>query len=232
MTTPHLKDIEILAKETLQDGYKEDEDCALDRDGEDDQNMLHADSDSKDGENQSPRRSNRKREATVIHVKGGHTIKKQNNYVLKGGSYVYGLPSGHDEVAPKPAAKKPRTDCESSKVAAKPRQQSEHEVRRLQGKKEIEHAIHTKKMLREAFLKQHLSALAPFIDHKVHDKIQNIPRTTLTKALQVAMQPDAIQAELRDYQLEGLQFMARMHACNMGMILGDEMVRYDAGPGY
>lgn len=36
-------------------------------------------------------------------------------------------------------------------------------------------------------------------------------------------QPDAIQAELRDYQLAGLNWMIKMHRRNLGMILGDEM---------
>jgi SNF2 family DNA or RNA helicase len=37
------------------------------------------------------------------------------------------------------------------------------------------------------------------------------------------MQPDLITADMRDYQLEGLNWMAHMHQQNMGMILGDEM---------
>ena len=38
---------------------------------------------------------------------------------------------------------------------------------------------------------------------------------------QEVMQPDAIKAELRDYQLEGLNFMSSMYQQNMSMILGD-----------
>jgi hypothetical protein len=37
------------------------------------------------------------------------------------------------------------------------------------------------------------------------------------------MQPDLIQAEMRDYQLIGLNWMVKMHKQNLACILGDEM---------
>lgn len=40
---------------------------------------------------------------------------------------------------------------------------------------------------------------------------------------EVFMQPSEIQADMRDYQLDGLNWMVRMNKANLGMILGDEM---------
>lgn len=176
-------------------------------------------------EQDSPRRSHRKRTSTVIHVRGGYTIQKDNNYVLKGGTYSFGVADSEIVEAPPTARKKPRQQqrLPASNVTHHP---CPKEARRRQGKRDLEKAIQIKKPLRDAFLKQHLAALQPFIEPNIASQIQNVSltRQSCTKELQVAMQPDAIQGELRDYQLQGLQFMARMHSCNMGMILGDEMV--------
>jgi len=46
---------------------------------------------------------------------------------------------------------------------------------------------------------------------------------TATAARVPLTQPKMIQAILRPYQLEGLEFMVKMHELNLTMILGDEM---------
>jgi SNF2 family DNA or RNA helicase len=174
--------------------------------------------------NTNLRRSGRERTSTVIHVKGGHTIKKDNNYTVKGTSYSYGTVTEADLQVKKKKVSKYVAKTNKPAANKSTPMRSSQETNRLQYKRDVEQSIQIKQPLRQAFLKQHLSVLSPFIEPKVKARIEQ-HEGRQTKELQVFMQPDAIQTELRDYQLQGLQWMARMHAHNMGMILGDEMVR-------
>ncbi|GKY98256.1 hypothetical protein MPSEU_000783300 [Mayamaea pseudoterrestris] len=209
-------------RETIESKYAANDEDSGEDDDDDDEVIVLNEGGGKLENDSTPRRSSRKRTSTVIHVKGGHAIKKENNYVLKGHSYVFGV-RDEEQVAPKQRAPKKARQTNGAAAPAKPK--SNHEQRRMQFKEEIKQAIAAKKDLRLAFLKKHLPSFVPFIDPKVAAGIRDtpMPAQAATRELQVLMQPDAIKAELRDYQMEGLQFMARMYACNMGMILGDEM---------
>ncbi|KAK9859870.1 hypothetical protein WJX84_002821 [Apatococcus fuscideae] len=82
---------------------------------------------------------------------------------------------------------------------------------------------------RSQFLLKHAGVFAPFITEKVQSAIRiEAARhaSHLAQAgapLQIHRQPDSIQGNMRDYQLDGLSFMARMFDNGMNAILADEM---------
>lgn len=181
---------------------------------------LSPDASSSEEEESSPqqvRKSTRTKTSTVIYV-DGHAIKKDNNYVLKGGQYVFG---GLVE-ATKPEHRQRSQKKTTSTVAKAPRKVTAAEQERLEKKTALEAAIAQKAVLRKSFLKMHVHCFKPFLEPKVLDRIQTY-NESLYEISSVFMQPDAIKADLRDYQLAALNWMSSMYQRNVGMILGDEM---------
>jgi SNF2 family DNA or RNA helicase len=163
------------------------------------------------------RRSNREKTSTLIHV-DGYAVKKSNNYVLKGDSYKYG--AAVDD-GPKPSK---QTAPKSAKAPPKPRQLTQQELRYKKTKEGVESRTLAKSRNREIFFKENLGALEPFLHPKVFGKLRLRNGDAHTRALtEVGMQPESITAEMRDYQLDGLSWMAKMYQQNVGCILGDEM---------
>ncbi|KAL7581573.1 hypothetical protein ACA910_022133 [Epithemia clementina (nom. ined.)] len=178
----------------------------------------------------SPRRSNRTRVSTVIHV-NGHTIKKDNNYVVKGMTYVHGFLQQDDKPNQQSKARKKeqpdgKHDSGKEAVPKKPRLQSTEEVERLKMKEAVENRRRSKESARALFLQEHLHVFESFCEPKVIQKIRSTfarRQSTMHYDTNTYMAPEAIQAELRDYQMIGLNWMAKMYSKNCGMILGDEM---------
>jgi SWI/SNF-related matrix-associated actin-dependent regulator of chromatin subfamily A member 5 len=163
------------------------------------------------------RRSGRERSSTVIHV-DGHVVKKQNFYQVKGHEYVYGTIEGH-HAAPKP---KSIPVFHGPKPAPKPRVATAQELDRRSRKLSTERLIQEKLAARQSFLKENLTAMAPFLEPKIVTKVDGFSAKVREDDF-LAAKPQSIIADLRDYQLEGLQWMASMYRKNMGIILGDEM---------
>ena len=82
-------------------------------------------------------------------------------------------------------------------------------------KNRIQSNIMSKQAARQAFLVKHEAPLRPFTDVLFEKPKETLP------IFEEVMQPDTIQADLRDYQLQGLNFMSAMYQQNMSMILGD-----------
>lgn len=166
-----------------------------------------------DDEDDGQRRSKRVKKSTVVYV-GKDAVKRDNNYVLKGLTYEYGA---FDETVPsKPAP--PRRVTKAPAQPKKPRVMSPEEKARREMKLRIEQNKADKASLRRAFLHKHAAVLQPFCPNLK----ETAPAATAVPEIQVeVMQPDSIQAQLRDYQLEGLNFMSSMYQQNMSMILGD-----------
>eukprot|EP00522_Entomoneis_paludosa_P007833 CAMPEP_0172444392 /NCGR_PEP_ID=MMETSP1065-20121228/4442_1 /TAXON_ID=265537 /ORGANISM="Amphiprora paludosa, Strain CCMP125" /LENGTH=1047 /DNA_ID=CAMNT_0013194915 /DNA_START=254 /DNA_END=3397 /DNA_ORIENTATION=+ len=167
----------------------------------------------------SPRRSSRVRTSTVLYV-GKDAVKKENNYRVQGLTYVHGQ---FDETHPgSPPTKKPKRQQAPKKA---PRVPTAAERMRAQQKQLVAYHVRQKATARRAFLQAHGGPLRPFCEARVVEehclgsgkKAQALVPTTLHQ------QPDLITADMRDYQLQGLEWMAFMHQHNMGMILGDEM---------
>ena len=102
----------------------------------------------------------------------------------------------------------------------KPRTISFAEQQRLNGRKQVQEAIKRKASNRNRFLQENADFLKPFrgivpnstmLDEE-HQDIHHQTRYT---------QPESIQADLRDYQLAGLNWMSKMHDRGVGFILGD-----------
>ena len=166
------------------------------------------------------RRSGRERQSTLIHV-DGHAIKRENNYVLKGLSYQYGV--AQDE-GTKVAPKKKKAPVNKKKQA--PRKVSKAETARMEFKNKVQERIHEKSIYQHAFLYEKGPILQPFLDPKVYQSIRSTRPTPNAVAAALAprkhcVPPEGITADLRDYQQEGLEWMVRMHERNLGMILGD-----------
>ena len=161
----------------------------------------------------------------------GHTVLRKNNYRVKGMTYVFDV---HEEDAPKPARKKPKTSSTADPTKAKAhtgREANPIHARRRQHNKFVEDGTNRKKTLRRAFLADQVDLLRPFVEEKVMDKLltfreyQHRQKSNKTAAQKKPVtQPKIIQkAILRPYQLKGLEFMVKMHENNLAMILGDEM---------
>ena len=190
-------------------------------------------------EHKSPvRRSDRSRTSTVIHI-NGHTIKKDNNYVLKGLTYRYGaFPEGDKKPlqATSGNIKKHKATPHDllPVVAKKPRVVSTEERNRLQLKDRVDQQRRSKQAARLQFLQKHVSVLEPFCEPKViHNlmmqspppppQVSTDPKELTRRSAATIPTPVGITAELRDYQRKGLEWMSYMYSKNCGMILGDEM---------
>jgi hypothetical protein len=188
----------------------------------------------------SPRRSGRDRVSTCIQI-DGHTVKKDNFYVVKGLGYQYGDLSKVDAPSSKKKVmtnkRKATTNNNnneddddadgSTKKKKAPRVLSGLELERQEHNYAIKQRVQAKAPLRLAHLAKHLAILEPFLEDATMDALHDVAAmttATTTTAMhpppQDAVQsPKAIQADLRDYQLKGLQWMAKMHEKNLGMIL-------------
>lgn len=169
------------------------------------------------------RKSSREKKSTLIYV-DGYAIKKQNNYVVKGTQYVF-----HSTMDNSTQHRTRRLTKQATSKNGNPQKTiskrviSPAEARRAEMKESVESAIRDKSQTRDAFLHSHLDAFEPFIESKIYQKIKsrNAGGTTALVKTEVFMQPDAITADMRDYQLAGLNFMSNMYQNNVGMILGD-----------
>jgi hypothetical protein len=192
--------------------------------------------------NNRQRRSNREASTTIVYV-DGQPIKRANMYQVKGMSYVYESTVGmavtkKNSSSSKQRPQKPRSipsnhyndNDQAEYVPKAPPVLSQREKDRLQRKQDIGKAIMAKVPARHAFLSHHVRTLRPFLDDKVYERIigyNDNSNTNSTNTLSiippVLMQPDCITADLRDYQLIGLDWMHKMYRQNIGMILGDGM---------
>ena len=187
-----------------------------------------------------PRRSARERTSTVIYV-DGHAIKKENNYKVKGLSYEYGAAAEENNSNHKKKRNQKTTHRQTKKAPAtsnsqsqqllkttKPRHVSQLEENRKSMKAQVESRKSEKAILRVNFHHQHAETYKPFIDSKVLQTLQQqAPSSSDSAHTGIAhhevMQPDSITGDMRDYQLQGLNWMISMYQRNVGMILGDEM---------
>jgi len=193
--------------------------------------------DNADDQEDAPRRSNRERTSTLIYV-DGHAIKKDNNYVMKGLTYEYGVVQGTDQ-PPVPQQRKQRSDAGTHR----PRETSLSEQQRLKRKDEIAARILTKQASRKAFLQEHAQVIQPFVEPKVYESIikkseksttatssnnnrssmdtNTDPTSEASNAPIDIQQPKCILATMRNYQLEALKWMSTMYSKNLGFILGE-----------
>lgn len=165
------------------------------------------------------RRSKRTKTSTVVYV-GKDAVKRDNNYVVNGVTYQYGVVDGSSgpKSGPPRRVKYQSPPVQRKGSPKKPRVVSPEEMARLAMKQRLEGNIRAKQTARQAFLCKHRAALEPFCPSLPHaaPPLDKIPLVE-----EEVMQPDAIQADLRDYQLAGLNFMSSMYQQNMSMILGD-----------
>lgn len=165
-----------------------------------------------------PRRSGRQCISTVIQI-GGYTVRKENNYVVKGHGYHFGDNTTQDVAQKTPVIR----------LATKPKQPrtvTPIETGRLQLKDVIQQHVASHSSCRLTYFARHLPILSPFLDTatiaKLRQHIDAVPQEEQDAPLQLSddvAQPKLIQATLRDYQLVGLNWMLRMDKLNLGMIL-------------
>ena len=174
---------------------------------------------------QASRRSSREKKSTLIYV-DGYAVKRDNNYVVKGGEYVHGAFDANGTATdggalarlPKPQTKK----AAAKKPPRKPRAPSKAEQERTKHNEIVKGRVASKAKARMGYLAKNAKIIEPFVDSKTNEHLAVTPPVKDTWK-DMSMQPDMIKGELRDYQMIGLNWMAKMHAMNAGMILGDEM---------
>lgn len=171
------------------------------------------------GQHPAPRRSGRNRKSTTLIV-DGHVVLTQNNYVLKGGSYQFGA---HKADVPNGKRKTPPTTKELTTKVNKTRRKNNSEQKRSCFNENLKRNVAKKLALRQSFLSKHLEVLEPFLESTVTRKLSAFEKV-FPKDHTLFIQPEAIQADLRDYQLAGLNWMVEMYRQNVSCILGDEMV--------
>lgn len=163
------------------------------------------------------RRSGRQCKSTTMLV-DGHVVLKHNNYVLKGASYHFGA---HKADAPKAKRKGPQKSA-SPKQTKVPRHINYTEEKRSSFNERVKNRVANKYATRLSFLSENLDVLAPFLEPAIIRKLTTVEHVA-SKRQPLYLQPEAIQGELRDYQLAGLNWMVDMYRENISCILGDEM---------
>ncbi|KAL9186892.1 hypothetical protein ACHAXT_010612 [Thalassiosira profunda] len=168
----------------------------------------------------SPRRTGRKRTATTMVI-DGHVVKTINNYTVTEREYIHGAYTGD---APKPKKAKP-AQPKSAKPKS-PRKQPAYVTARNKHNAHIKQRVFGEdEAKRFEFMARHSEALAPFVDDKVQAQLQKgkgkVPPET--EEVVLGSQPDSVTTTLRDYQMIGLDWMAKMHSKGMPFVLGDEM---------
>eukprot|EP00979_Chaetoceros_neogracilis_P001758 scaffold315_cov218-Chaetoceros_neogracile.AAC.4 len=190
----------------------------------DDNNNKNNNSNDDVDDDGEPRRSGRKRKSTTMMIQG-HIVKSENNYVLKGDSYVFGaFDADADKQKNRKRApnKKPRS--------ATPRKRAAHLDKRLKHNSVIKERMGRDEANRLDFMAKNMDILGPFIDDKVKATLlrhkqskPSIHATDPASELILGIQPDSVTTTLRDYQLVGLDWMVKMHKRGMPFVLGDEM---------
>ncbi len=180
-------------------------------------------------DNSSTRRySQRERQSTLVYIDGQAVLAK-NNYVLKGDSFSYGAFETQAQPAKKLASNaainaKPSMPCA-------PHLLSDAEVKRASHNEAVCQRVLSKATTRKKFLAENLDMLKYFLDEKTIRALTPSLVSGCAKLVNQMMgdldeyvmeQPSGITGTLRDYQMEGLRFMAAMYQKNVGCILRDE----------
>ena len=152
-------------------------------------------------------------------------VKRDNNYVVRGGEYVHGAYDANGTATDGGAlARLPRpSQAKQAKKKPSARAPSKAEQARAAHNEVVKSRVAGKQKARSAFLAKHSKIIGPFVDEKTSRYLSNTPPQKKDTWRDMDMQPDMIQGDMRDYQMIGLNWMAKMHSMNLGMILGDEM---------
>lgn len=166
------------------------------------------------------RRSKRERTSTITWI-DGHAVLRQNNYVVRGGEYVM----GEDGMAAPPKKQKDPPPKTAASAPKKLKVTPPHEILRIQHNEQVQRMSQPKQQLRWKFLANQLHLLRYFCEPSILKQLSlTVNQNSLSYTpLKVNKAPKVIQATLRDYQMQGLEFMVNMHQQNLSMILGDEM---------
>ena len=166
--------------------------------------------------------------STTVNI-DGFAVKLGNNYEVGAESYEF---QGTDAAAPSKKKKQAAPKASGKTKAATKRTVSEAERSRTDHNAAVKEREETAAVLRREFFAENISCLEKFIDPKMVQILKstetNDEVATVGDGLDEVMQPDLIEGELRDYQLDGLNFMIRMFRRGMPMILGDEMGKFNA----
>ena len=173
------------------------------------------------------RRSSREKKSTLIYV-DGYAVKRDNNYIVKGGEYVHGAFNANGAATDGGAlARLPKPANQTKRSAAKkpPRKANKAELERARHNEIVKGRVKAKAKARMGYLAKHAKTIEPFVESKTSEHLAVTPALKSTWK-DMSMQPDMITGELRDYQMIGLNWMSKMHSMNAGMILGDEMGKH------
>jgi len=83
--------------------------------------------------------------------------------------------------------------------------------------------------MRKTFFKENLGAFKDFLEPKMIKSLESFdlsakpPSPGMKAFKEIMVQPSILQGDMRDYQLMGLNFVAKMHHLGTPCILGDEM---------
>lgn len=169
-----------------------------------------------------PRKSGRKIKQRILKV-DGHSILAENNYVVRGHEYIYGIREADPEyeVFQHKKAKQMLPPKKKRKLV-----QSDAEKERLQHNAVMEKARVDSIQKLKGFMASNLKIIEPFLQRSELESLSHHPHGKVDPRAEkeITMQPDLIEGgEMRDYQMIGLNFLVEMHLKGVPMILGDEM---------
>ena len=161
--------------------------------------------------------------STTVNI-DGFAVKRGNNYEVGAESYEFSAPPARKK---KQTASKANGKAKPTKAASK-RVVTEAERMRSEHNNEVKKREDAAAVLRRGFFADNVNCLAKFIGPKLVQALKSEAdaQITCSDGPDEVMQPDLIEGELRDYQLDGLNWMLRMFRRGMPMILGDEMGKY------
>ena len=175
----------------------------------------------KSGASASSPSNKRERKTRYFTTADGHTVLKANNYTVVGDRYVFNVDerdySKHVSAS----------DYANRRKSAPPQ-------KRAPNAKQMELQSHNNAMRkfvdksiadRRSYFSRHLPSLSPFLDDSVTASLRSDQSKLKMQPdpPEIYMQPEGVTGDMRDYQLAGLNFLARMHKRGCPAILGDEM---------
>ena len=157
---------------------------------------------------------------------GNDFVLTKNNYEVTGkkGGFRYQPNWDYSEIVEK------NYDVYEEKKPSKntgPRKLTKEQAALKEYNKKMKDAAKDAQVKRACYFSDNLNIFSPFLDEETVKDLKMSTTGAKKKVLppfeEVMAQPEFLKGTLRDYQMQGLNFLAKMHHHGVPCILGDEM---------
>ena len=168
----------------------------------------------------------RERKSTTLII-DGHTVLARNAYEVKGvGGYIFMDTPEASSSSSSSKKNTKKTPAKAAGSAKKPRAKPAAQVLREKTNTEIDAMREVLRGQRNRFFAQNLAVVKQFCSARAGKELAAVAAEGKppTRGADVFCQPETVTGgEMRDYQLDGLDFLVKMFDKGVNCILGDEM---------